>query len=78
MLDMAVEYAKVRQQFGKPIGTQQAVKHLLANAAIKVEFARPLVYRAAYEHMNGLLGYLTENCCQGATCAVEPASAASC
>lgn len=33
--------------------------------------SRNLVYRAAYDQMNGLLGFLTENCCQGATCAVE-------
>ena len=32
--------------------------------------SRHLVYRAAYGRMNGLLGYLTENCCQGAQCAV--------
>jgi DNA-binding transcriptional ArsR family regulator len=37
---------------------------------------RYLIYRAAYERMNGLLGYLTENCCQGAACAVP--TAASC
>ena len=36
---------------------------------------RNLVYRAAFEHMNSLLGYLTSNCCQGAECAVEPAAA---
>jgi alkylation response protein AidB-like acyl-CoA dehydrogenase len=48
MLDMAVQYAKVREQFGKPIGVQQAVKHRLANALIEQEFARPLVYRAAW------------------------------
>ncbi|KPK17869.1 MAG: hypothetical protein AMJ62_00270 [Myxococcales bacterium SG8_38] len=48
MLDMAVQYAKDREQFGKPIGTQQAVKHRLANALIEQEFARPLVYRAAW------------------------------
>lgn len=29
---------------------------------------RNLVYRAAFEQMNGLLGYLTENCCQGGAC----------
>jgi len=29
---------------------------------------RHLVYRAAFEHMNALLGYLTENCCQGQPC----------
>lgn len=46
MLDMAVQYAKDREQFGKPIGAQQAVKHRLANALIEQEFARPMVYRA--------------------------------
>lgn len=48
MLDMAVQYAKDREQFGKPIGAQQAVKHRLANALIEQEFARPLVYRAGW------------------------------
>ncbi len=48
MLDMAVQYAKDREQFGKPIGAQQAVKHLLANALIEQEFARPMVYRAGW------------------------------
>jgi DNA-binding transcriptional ArsR family regulator len=37
---------------------------------------RNFVYRAAYDRMNGLLGYLTENCCAGAGCAVEPSQAA--
>jgi len=49
MLDMTVQYAKDREQFGKPIGAQQAVKHRLANALIEQEFARPLVYRAGWE-----------------------------
>src|SRR5262245_41219097 len=48
MLDTAVEYAKERQQFGVPIGSFQAVKHHLANVALALEFARPLVYRAAW------------------------------
>ncbi len=48
MLDMAVQYAKDREQFGKPIGAQQAIKHRLANALIELEFARPLVYRAGW------------------------------
>ena len=39
--------------------------------------SRNLIYRAAYEHMNALLGYLTENCCRGAECSVAKA-AASC
>jgi alkylation response protein AidB-like acyl-CoA dehydrogenase len=47
MLDMTVDYAKARQQFGVPIGSFQAVKHHLADARLALEFARPLVYRAA-------------------------------
>jgi DNA-binding transcriptional ArsR family regulator len=38
--------------------------------------SRNLVYRAAFERMNGLLGYLTENCCQGAECGVGAAATA--
>ncbi|MBI4517098.1 MAG: acyl-CoA/acyl-ACP dehydrogenase [Deltaproteobacteria bacterium] len=48
MLDLGVRYATERQQFGKPIGSFQAVKHLLANVAVRIEFARPVVYRAAF------------------------------
>src|SRR5580698_1716144 len=47
MITMAAAYAKERQQFGKPIGSFQAVKHLLSNARIALEFARPATYRAA-------------------------------
>ena len=36
---------------------------------------RYLIYRANYERMNGLLGYLTENCCAGVACAVGSAQA---
>ena len=39
--------------------------------------SRNIIYRAAFDRMNGLLGYLTENCCQGANCGLE-ATAASC
>jgi alkylation response protein AidB-like acyl-CoA dehydrogenase len=48
MIEMTVEYVKERKQFGVPVGSQQAVKHHLANARLALEFARPLVYRAAY------------------------------
>ena len=48
MLDMTTAYAKDRVQFGVPIGSFQAVKHHLADARIALEFARPLVYRAAW------------------------------
>ncbi|HEY1700242.1 MAG TPA: acyl-CoA dehydrogenase family protein [Trebonia sp.] len=47
LLAVTVEYAKTRQQFGKPIGEFQAVKHHLANAYVVLEHARPLLYGAA-------------------------------
>jgi DNA-binding transcriptional ArsR family regulator len=40
--------------------------------------SRNIIYRAAYAHMNALLGYLTENCCEGAACAVEADAACNC
>jgi len=48
MIAMAAGYAAERQQFGKAIGSFQAVKHHLSNALIRLEFARPVVYRAAW------------------------------
>ena len=48
-IDLAVAYAKDRHQFGKPIGSYQAVKHLLASAQVAIEFARPVVHAAAAE-----------------------------
>jgi len=43
----ALQYAKVREQFGKPIAAQQAVSFMLADMAIEIEAARQLVYHAA-------------------------------
>jgi alkylation response protein AidB-like acyl-CoA dehydrogenase len=48
MIEMAATHAKERVQFGKPIGSYQAVKHHLASALVRLEFARPAVYRAAW------------------------------
>jgi alkylation response protein AidB-like acyl-CoA dehydrogenase len=47
MLDGSVAYAKQRTQFGRVIGSYQAIKHKLADVHIAVEMARPLVYGAA-------------------------------
>jgi alkylation response protein AidB-like acyl-CoA dehydrogenase len=47
MLGLTAEYVRERRQFGVPVGSFQAVKHHLANARIALEFAGPLVYRAA-------------------------------
>lgn len=56
MLDLTVDYVKVRHQFGKPIGSYQAVKHRLADALLRLEFAKPLAYRAAHSLSEGLSG----------------------
>jgi ArsR family transcriptional regulator len=40
--------------------------------------SRNIIYRAAYERMNALLGYLTENCCEGATCGVAAVPTCKC
>jgi alkylation response protein AidB-like acyl-CoA dehydrogenase len=48
LIEVTVEYAKTRRQFGQPIGAFQAVKHQLADAYLGIAFARPLVHRAAY------------------------------
>ncbi len=48
-VDLATAYARERTQFGKPIGSYQAIKHHLATAQVKIEFARPVVQAAAAE-----------------------------
>lgn len=47
LLAEAVEYAKIREQFGQQIGAYQALKHQLADARVALSFARPLVHAAA-------------------------------
>lgn len=47
LIAIAVEYSGTRKQFGKAIGSYQAIKHHLANAQVKLEFARPVLYAAA-------------------------------
>ena len=46
-LEMAVSYAKERHQFGKPIGSFQAVKHMCADMLVRAEVARAAVHSAA-------------------------------
>jgi alkylation response protein AidB-like acyl-CoA dehydrogenase len=53
MLDASVGYAKQRTQFGRVIGSYQAIKHKLADVYIAVELARPLVYGAALSLADG-------------------------
>jgi len=52
-LEMSVEFAKVRQQFGKPIGTFQAIKHRCADMATRTEVARAVVVYASVAVADG-------------------------
>jgi alkylation response protein AidB-like acyl-CoA dehydrogenase len=55
LIALAVAYTGQRVQFGVPIGSFQAVKHALADVKVKLEYARPLVYRAADSVARGLV-----------------------
>jgi alkylation response protein AidB-like acyl-CoA dehydrogenase len=52
-LDMSVAYAKLRVQFGRPIGTFQAIKHKCADLLLAVESARSAAYYAAWAAADG-------------------------
>ena len=59
MMDLGVDYSAERKQFGRPIGSFQAVKHLMADVAVAIEFAKPVLYRAAYALAHRLPGAAT-------------------
>ena len=48
LLETTIEYVKEREQFGKPVGVNQAIKHHLADTGQAIECARPMVHRAAW------------------------------
>ena len=48
VLEMTVDYAKLREAFGKPIGSYQGVKHKCADMLVEVENAKSLTYYAAW------------------------------
>jgi alkylation response protein AidB-like acyl-CoA dehydrogenase len=52
-LDITVQYAKDREQFGKPLGAFQAIAHYLSDAVTAVDGAETLVYEAAWAHAHG-------------------------
>lgn len=64
----------VSEELGVPATSLSFHLKELMNAGLVTQErdGRHLIYRAAYEHMNGLLGYLTEHCCQGSPCATVP------
>jgi alkylation response protein AidB-like acyl-CoA dehydrogenase len=53
VVDLALQYAKERRQFGRPIGTFQAIGHMLADMQTEVEAARTLMWRAAWMASSG-------------------------
>lgn len=53
-LDAAIDYAKTREQFGKPIAAQQGISFKLADMATSIEAARLLTYQAAWRESEGL------------------------
>ncbi len=53
VVDIATSYAKERHQFGRPIGSNQAIAHMLADMATKVEAARALMWQAAWKVSTG-------------------------
>src|SRR5262249_13128958 len=77
-LDMSVEYAKVRVQFGRPIGSFQAIKHKCADMLLQVEAARSASYYAGWAARTHsqelpLIAPLAKACCSEAYfhCAAE-------
>ena len=52
-LEMATEYARTRLQFGRAIGSFQAIKHKCADMLVQVEFARSAAYHAAFRAASG-------------------------
>jgi alkylation response protein AidB-like acyl-CoA dehydrogenase len=74
---LAVEYAKGRSQFGKPIGSYQAVKHLLASVQVKIEFSRPVLHAAAAQfqhrdaHSRARIGHAKLVACEAADLAAR-------
>lgn len=65
------------EALGIPAATLSFHLKELVNAGLVTQerASRHLIYRAAYERMNGVLGYLTENCCQGIACLGEAEAA---
>jgi alkylation response protein AidB-like acyl-CoA dehydrogenase len=79
-LDAAIDYARTREQFNRPIGAFQAIQHKICNIKVDVEAARNLIYRAAwlkdagrsyaYEAAQAKL-FASEACSRAASAAVQ-------
>ncbi len=68
------------EALGIPAATLSFHLKELTNAGLVTQerASRHLIYRAHYDRMNRLLGYLTENCCQGAQCIEKTPTACAC
>lgn len=53
ILDECIEYAKVREQFGKPIGNYQSISHKIADMKVRVELSRLILHKAAWTKSEG-------------------------
>jgi len=78
--DAGLTPGAIQEALGVPAATLSFhLKELVHAGLVSQERAsRNLIYRANYREMDSLLSYLTENCCQGAACAVEGAAAGTC
>ncbi len=54
ILDICSDYAKIREQSGRPIGSFQAIQHHCADLLRHVEASRGLLYNAAWRHQEGM------------------------
>ncbi|WP_343603656.1 metalloregulator ArsR/SmtB family transcription factor [Roseateles sp.] len=77
--DSGLTPGAIQEGLGVPAATLSFhLKELVGSGLVTQErSSRNLIYRAAYARMNELLGYLTENCCQGASCAL-PSTPSGC
>jgi alkylation response protein AidB-like acyl-CoA dehydrogenase len=67
-LEMAVDYAKTRLQFGRPIGSYQAIKHKCADMLVEVEFAKSAAYAACFGAAQDADDFLEAAALAKATC----------
>jgi len=74
--DAGLTPGAIHDALGTPPATLSFHLKELVNAGLVTQerASRNLIYRANYDRMNALLGYLTLNCCQGEACAVETSS----
>ncbi|MCK6556365.1 acyl-CoA/acyl-ACP dehydrogenase [Candidatus Binatia bacterium] len=69
VLEMSVDYARVREQFGRPIGSFQAIQHKCANMMVQVESAKSATYYAAWAVANDVSEAHLAACMAKAYCA---------